>query len=204
MGKSRWCATLTLVAGLFLASWPARAEGIEISPMLGVRDGGHFREQGSNEKMEFDSDVAGGILVAFDLDGSSFIEISYMHQETLLTSEFTSSTLPRYEVDIDDIQVGGHYVFGDKKVNPFIRGSLGVTRLDPTFPDTDDEIQFSFALGGGLKTMFNKHVGMRFDARLLATTLTSSEIFCIDDSCLDPKGTIIVQGEITAGMIFSF
>ncbi len=204
MGKLRWGAGVALAAGLILVAPPARAAGVEITPLIGFRDGGHISEQTTGEKLEFDGDVVGGLLLAFDLDGTSFIEISFTHQETLLAPEKSSSTLPTYEIDIDEFQVGGHYLYGQGQVRPFIRGTLGITRLDPTFPDTDDEIQFSFAVGGGVKTYFNDRVGLRFDARLLGTTLTSSEIFCIADSCLDPKGNIIFQYEVTAGLIVSF
>ena len=204
MGKFRWSAGSALAASLFLAASPARAVDVEITALIGFRDGGYFREDVTNERYEFDGDLAGGLLVAFDLDGSSFLEVSFMRQETLLTPESSLSLLPVFEIDVDDLQVGGHYMFGERRVKPFIRGTLGITRLDPTFPDTDDEYAFSFALGGGLKTSFNKHVGLRLDARLLATTLSSAKIFCIADACLDPVGTIIVQGEVTAGLIFSF
>jgi len=204
MGKSRWGAALVLAAGLSLMASPARAGGIEITPMLGFRDGGFFQEQRTDERYEFDGDVAGGLLLAFDLDGSSFLEISFMRQQTVLAPAKLPSSLPIFDIDIDDVQVGGHYMFGEGRANPFIRATLGITRLDPTSPDTDDEYQFSFAVGGGVKVHFNKHLGMRFDARLLGTTLTSSKIFCIGDACLDPKGTVFFQGEVTGGMIFSF
>lgn len=204
MGKSRWGAGMGVAAGLFLVVSSQGASRVEITPLIGFRDGGHFTEQTVGEKYEFDGDVAGGLLLAFDLDGTSFLEVSFISQATLLVPANSSSILPTFEIDIDDLQVGGHYMFGEGKVRPFVRGTLGITRLDPTFPDTDDEYQFSFGLGGGVKTYFNDHLGLRLDARLLGTTLTSSEIFCIDDACLDPKGTVIFQGEVTVGLILAF
>ena len=205
LGQSRWIGSVILLAGILLPAAPARATGIEITPVIGFRGGGQFSEKTSADQMKFDEGPVAGLILAFDMDGRSFIELSFMHQQTEMFPKRDGSPLTSFDkVYINDVQLGGHYMWEKKgPFKPFIRGSLGFTQFDPASPDTDDEINFSFALGGGAKTYFSKHIGLRLDGRALFSTLGSGEQFCTS-TCMDVSGTIVLQIEATVGLIFAF
>ncbi len=197
--------TAALLLGLGLSAAPAQAKNVEIAPVLGFRVGGQFPDTAADERYEFDEDVAGGGVLSIALDESSWIDLSWTHWETVLRPEDPNSSLTVFDMEVDELQVGGHYMWDKGPLKPILRGTLGVTRLAPVFPETDDEWSFSFSLGTGFKSYFNKHVGLRLDARVLGTTLSSSPKFCVtDNQCVDPKGTVLFHGEATLGLFFAF
>ena len=197
--------SLALLMGLVLSAAPLQAADIEVTPILGFRAGGQFREIAKDERYEFSEDVAGGVILSFNLDGESFIDVSYTHWQALMEPEDATSTLQTFETSVDEIQVGGHYMWDKGLFKPIITGTIGATRIAPTSPETDEEWGFSFSLGTGFKNYFNEHVGLRFNARILGTVLSSSPKFCTSETeCIDPKGTVIAQGELTLGILFAF
>jgi hypothetical protein len=184
---------------------PARAANFEVTPMAGLRTGGEFVDKNSGQRYEFDDDGSIGLTLGWDLDGQSFVEFGLMTTSTLMSPIEIDTSLISYEIDVTDLQIGGHYAWDSGPVKPFILGSLGLTIFDPTFPDTDEEMEFSFAVGGGAKGYFAKHFGIRGDLRLLGSSFGgSSEIFCAGDECLRPKGTVIFQFEGRIGLIVRF
>ena len=203
--QSRSIGVVILLAGLLLAVAPAQAGGVELTPVIGFRAGGQFSEKTTTDQMDFGEGLTGGLILAFNMDGRSFIELSIMTQQVEWFPKRDGSSLPTFDkVQITDVQLGGHYMWDKNQLfNPFVRGSLGFTAFDPSDPDTDEEIGFSFALGGGAKAYFTEHIGLRLDGRALFSVLGAGESFCTS-TCLDVSGTLVLQIEATVGLIIAF
>jgi hypothetical protein len=67
--------------------------------------------------------------------------------------------------------------YGGARVRPFLTGTLGLSHFAV---EADHEVRFTVGAGGGVKVFPVSHVGVRLDARILATFLDagSSTIAC--------------------------
>ena len=112
---------LALVATtLLMAAGPATAADFELTPMVGLRTGGEFTDKNSDERYEFDDDASVGLMLGWDLDGQSVIEVGLMTTSTLLFPQDSESTAQTYEIDVTDIlrlRVTATYVSGGRNVD---------------------------------------------------------------------------------------
>ncbi len=107
-------------------------------------------------------------------------------------------------MDVNYYQAGVSWTASMGQVRPFASLSAGVTRLAPNsdfLPES--ESHFSLGLGGGVKIFLTEHVGLRLDARLLVTD-TSDEDGCCYDCCYGAERDDLVQGLVSAGLVFAF
>jgi hypothetical protein len=109
------------------------------------------------------------------------------------------------DVEITYVHVGVLWQWELGQVKPYVVGSGGLTRLDPTAPGVGSEDKPSLSLGGGVKTFFTPNFGLRFEARGYATALDGS----FDDDggrCRRDcsYNDTLYQAEATAGLIFAW
>ncbi len=209
-------ARLALLAMLsfFLVSGSALAQTVELTPFIGARFGGDFERSIDDFDtfdlgFELDDSESYGFVLGFNLSRHWQFELLYSTQETTLFDRF----LPRgdqalFDLDADYLHAGFAYQFATSgRVRPFVAASAGITRLLPDDPFFDDDEQFSFGVGGGVKVMLADHVGLRFEGRGFWTHLDDDEaLFCDPfDLCFDANITdTLVQGELRAGLLFTF
>ena len=102
--------------------------------------------------------------------------------------------------------MGAIYAFSSGRVRPFFGGTAGATRLSPDAPGLDSDTNFSVGLAGGVKLFLTKHVGLRLEARVLATQVDSeSAAFCTNNTCrIFYDGDFLWQYTANAGIVIGF
>lgn len=215
ISSSRLARLVSLaMLGAVVVSGSAFAQTVEFTPFVGARFGGEF-ERSINDfdtfdlGFELDDSESYGFILGFNVSRRWQIELLYSTQETTLFDRF----LPRgeqalFDLDADYLHAGFAYQFATSgRVRPFVAASAGMTRLLPEDPFFDDDEQFSFSIGGGVKLMLADHVGLRFEGRGFWTLLDDDEALFCDafDLCFDANVTdTLTQGELRAGLLFTF
>ena len=85
----------------------------------------------------------------------------------------------------------------------------GGARLKPTVANAnvDSENKFTASIGAGLKTMFNRNVGLRFDGRYYGTRLRNRDNDRCDnffDNCNSDRRDWLTNGDVTGGLVIAF
>jgi opacity protein-like surface antigen len=201
-----------LIAGITMAS-PIGAAGVEITPFAGYTGGGDFTNVNTGQSLSFDETSSYGILLGFKQatdpkqPGTAWLELYLSKQQTKLRASqpfFTGS--PSLNVDVEYYHIGGTYGQAEGKVQPFVAGTLGATRMDPQQGGWSAETMFSLTLGGGVKVYLAEHVGLRLEGRWLGTLVNGSGgVFCSNGACLvTVQGDVLSQYTANAGVILAF
>lgn len=218
-------ALALVLAGLALAATAAaqvRDRTFEISPFGGYQFGGEF-EKGTTDLFNFDvqtdDDFTYGLRFGYNINSNFQLELQLSHTSTAFVDEEESGLFgPDDEVELGDLDIDyllGSMVFnfGRGRVVPYVSLGGGVARLDPDdFLGADEETRFTATLGGGIKTFFTPHFGLRFDGRGYATSLgekdEDNDFFCDDDDffddCDSDRNEWLTNGEVSIGLLFAF
>ena len=197
-----WAACLG--AGLAPAAY---ADILQISPFYGYRFGGEFEDADTGARLKFrDSSCWGGV---FDirLSEETQLEFYYSRQETELKRDeglFASTTL--FDLDVDYYHLGGTYALSYGPWQPFVVGTLGATHLAPDAPGTDSLTRFSLGLGGGVRFLPTKHLGLYLAGRGLFTSLEGDLAYRSEsgDAMVRIDSDGFWQVEFQAGLVFAF
>lgn len=215
--------TLALAALICAAAASAqvRDRTFEISPYGGYQFGGEF-ENGSTDLFDFDvqtdDDFSYGVRLGYNVSSNFQLELQLSHTATEFVEEGNGGLFaPDDELELGDLDIDyllGSMVFnfGRRRVVPYISIGGGVARLDPNdFLGADEETRFTATLGGGIKTFFTPHFGLRFDGRGYATSLgdnDDNDFFCDDDhffdDCDSDRNDWLTTGEVSLGLLFAF
>ena len=197
-----------VVAALVFTVAPASAQqkslGMEISGMAG------FTPDVALEKHAKDIDgaaIAGGITWTIQL--AKFItphwgiEGGWTGQPSAFEITTGGDDEDLYAIDIGRIRAGVVYQFGgaDARWRPFVLAGGGATFFAAR--DIPGETKFSYDIGGGIKYMRWKNIGMRAEFRYKPTALNdrSSGDFCdAFGYCLQT----LRQVDVLAGMVLRF
>jgi len=202
-------ALLTLAAPAL-----ARAQAIEVTPLVGFRFGGSvettgFQDDGQDARFEVDDSASFGVHLGYRM-GDGEVELLYARQNSRLQTSDLFAGVPVFDMALETWQLGGNYYFGedDARVRPFVGIGLGLTRMLPEPSGLSDETRFSASFGAGAKLWLGRHVGLRLEARGFFTVLDSdSASFCggggtcgiyVGDS------QVISQADLRAGVILRF
>lgn len=209
IGTLRLTALLTVVAAATSSPAVAQKERFEITPYYGHSFLGSFEiddyEFGRLD-LEIDDATVDGIVIGFPIRRNLHLELFLNEQETgfgLDEGPFLGAT-HLGGIDVNYYQAGVSWTASMGQVRPFASLGAGVTRLAPNsdfLPES--ESHFSVGFGGGVKIFFADHVGFRLDARLLVTD-TSGEDACCHGCCYGAERDDLVQGLVSAGLVFAF
>ncbi len=164
-----------------LTSHPAWADAFDITPFVGTRVGGELDDiESNNQSVDLeveDGDLSYGVIFAVPVFQELRIELLYSHQETELESDsgFLSQNSKFTDIDIDYYHVGASWEWVLPKVRPFFAMSIGATKFDPDEPLLDDDIRFSYSLGGGVKLFVQKNIGIYLGGRFFSTYIDSQD-----------------------------
>jgi opacity protein-like surface antigen len=200
-----------IVLILLIGAQTGRAQnirGIEIAPFYGYQYGGQFTVY-DGEINIVDADNFGIVISApVPYKPGLRTELFYSRQETTLEyREYSYSEADAlFDIIVEYFHAGAQMEQKlNDKVFPFGTITLGATHFNPRGSAIDSEWRFSFSLGLGTKIFFNDRIGLRAQARLLMPfQFTTGGIF------VSPEGTAIglsggsaiLQGDVTAGLIF--
>lgn len=184
----------------------ARAEGVEITPFLGLRFGEGFIESDDTVvDLGLEEGSSFGVIVAFPRDEHGRIELTFSRQETQIEIDGFLTGSPLLDVTVDYIHIGGYYQWGDERTHPFALLSLGLTRIDPE-SGFDTENDFSVGFGGGVRVDLSKRVGLRFEGRgFMSLGGTREAVFNNGMVTVVYEGAdFLWQFEASVGLVFAF
>jgi hypothetical protein len=212
---TRTCRIIAALLVLFAGATLARAQTpphtqFEITPFIGYQFGGDFIDRWSDDDTidaDIDESSNYGLMVNIGVIEGFQIELMYSRQDTELEqTRRLPEVLPSPDITVEYYHFGGLYQWRFDKVVPYVAGSLGATRFDPEF--LDSETKFSWSAGGGVKLMFNPHVGLRLDGRFFSTYIESNEEVYYSDYWDDyyryDDKTFLHQWNAKAGIVFAF
>ena len=180
----------------------------ELTPFIGYRLAGDFDVANTNPKQRANLEDHGSFGLAFDVrrDEVSQYELLYSRQESRLEK---NSPLAPLDVDVEYLHVGGTLGLDtDIALQPYIVGTLGLTRF--TLQSGSDDTRFSFSLGAGVRVPVTPRFSIRLEGRGFLTLIdTDSAIFCASGSfggvcSIRARGSSFTQFELLAGAAFAF
>jgi len=193
-----------------LLFFSANSHSVEIIPLFGLRGGGEFIDVQTNKNRTLESSDVYGLILSFPYQRGKNFEIYYSHQSTQLNSLTLTAPAPASVVSIpitiDYLHFGGTTpISEDKNLQTFVSGGLGFTYLSPDFADAQSDLRASLSIGLGLRWPVTERIALRLEARGLATLYNNnSAIFCNGGCTIKVNGNFFMQGEVFAGLGFSF
>lgn len=209
------CSLIAIAAAVCLG-WvaPAGAQEqdfkFEITPYAAYRMGGSFDEKDGAGRVEINDSSAEGIIFNIAANPNGQYELIYARQRTDADTSGFFPDDPTIDLDVENIQFGGTYLFDGDKTRPFIALTLGVTQFDPELPDTGSESFVSASFGGGIQIRARERLGIRLEARVFTTFVDDdNDIFCVSidgaGGCLvRVDARVLSQWEARAGLVFRF
>jgi len=200
--------SLLAVLCLAVAAPLAAQSGIEITPTIGYRFGGTINND--DGRFSASDNLAWGATFGYRVKADGLVELVYSRQPT--TVRFKPDTGAAFTVSdaaIEYLQFGGALEFGDNpNTKPFFALTIGGTHFAPENPDLLGEWVFSFGAALGLKTYLSQNFGLRAQARLWMSTLSSdTQFWCsLPGGCVinASNGVFFTQGEVSGGVMFVF
>ena len=183
---------------------------VEVIPLLGFRGGGEFIDNTNNQRHTLESSEVYGLILSWPYERGKNIEVYYSHQSTQLNSISTTEPAPNDVVNIpitiDYLHIGGTAPISDEeKLKTFVTGGLGFTYSSPDYSGAQSDLRASFSIGIGLKWPMTERIALRLETRGLATLYNNnSAIFCNGGCALSVNGNLFLQGEVFAGLGFTF
>jgi len=183
---------------------------VEVIPLLGFRGGGEFIDNTNNQRHTLESSEVYGLILSWPYERGKNIEVYYSHQSTQLNSISTTEPAPNDVVNIpitiDYLHIGGTAPISDEeKLKTFVTGGLGFTYSSPDYSGAQSDLRASFSIGIGLKWPMTERIALRLETRGLATLYNNnSAIFCNGGCSLSVNGNLFLQGEVFAGIGFTF
>jgi len=188
-----------------------RQPRFELTPYAGYTIGGEFQQQNGGGHYQLDEGNSAGLIFNIEArDVNTQWEVLYGHQSTKVATQAAFDPTARLPLDVEYFQFGGTYLFDGDDTRPFIALTVGVTHFGPTLPGVDSESFLSGSLGGGVQLRKTKRVGVRLEARVLATFVnTDGALFCHSGpqggACaIQIHGTALYQLQSSAGVVFRF
>ncbi|HUJ31926.1 MAG TPA: outer membrane beta-barrel protein [Candidatus Acidoferrum sp.] len=184
---------------------------IELTPFGGARFGGVIDVNTTDvDYLPIKSSWNYGVMADYTVWPQFQAEFMFNHQPTDLDQHVIATDSRQFltSADIDMYQWG--FLFALKppeaRLQPFIVGGLGFTHFKAggDLPFTN---RFSYNLGLGAKYFFNRHVGLRAEARWSPSrTTTQQGTFCDPFfGCeIVPVASHAEQGQANIGLIFRF
>lgn len=192
-----------------LAQTPPPETQFEITPFIGYQFGGDFVDRwGDDDVIDSDIDESPnyGLMVNIGVIHGFQIELLYSRQDSELVPDRWYDNPYARDITVEYYHAGGLYQWKFDKVVPYVAGSMGATRFDPDRLGSDTK--FSWSAGGGVKLMFNPHVGLRLDGRFYSTYIDSGERAYYDDYWDEyyyyDDSTFLYQWNARAGLVIAF
>ena len=188
------------------------AQALEFTPLLGLRGGGEFVDTVENRKhLTSSSETLGLIVGSRPYDQGKRLELYFSRQSTEIRSITLGIEPEPYDavdvpLNISYLHLGGTVPLGDDdRVQGFVSGGLGLTYMEPDFTGLKSETFASMSIGTGLRLPMTEHLGLRLEARLLASLVDSdSAILCSGGCAIRISGSAYYQAEAFAGISFDF
>jgi hypothetical protein len=215
-------AATLFVVGAAPASAQIPSSSFEVTPLFGYLWGGGFQTPAYTTgnipagKISLEPSFAWGGELGYTPNGSTWFELTYLHQSTDATFKPVSGTCNACTTGFSTnyIHAGARWEFGQKNIKPFIGAGLGVTIFDPAATenlDVGSSTDFSISGEVGFRYMFGKgkqqRFGLRGTFRGWWTFVPSGqyEAWCGYYGCYATEtSATVAQGELTGGLVIQF
>ena len=186
---------------------PSEAQGLQLTPFVGLRYGGSFTELETGNGITLNASADFGLIVGipWKKEHRSFLEIIWSHQDADLATTGAEPTM--LGVDIDYLHIGGTAPFATphKKLETLLSGGLGATYMRAEIEGSSSALFFSASLAGGLRYHLSQRVALRFDLRGWYTINSSQgAVFCSGGCVIAISSGGFGQIEATVGVQLSF
>jgi hypothetical protein len=183
--RTRWVVTIVVILLAYAPS--ARAQGVEVSPFTGYLFGNDLFEAFAGQ-LDADGAASLGVVVDVPIYPGFQFEAFYSHQSVDALAALGAGNRPvALRIAVDHFQAGALQEYGTEQMRPFLTGTLGLTHVAV---EDDHEVRFTAGAGGGVKVFPSRHVGVRFDGRVLATFIDAGTSTAV---CAGARGTCLVN-----------
>jgi len=211
-----------LLCGLALLGASAPAGAVDVVPFGGLRFGGDTSSTTDNsgtgsgsggaptshsQSFTINSSASYGAVIDFPLPSDfavQALEIYASRQQTNIDGANLLSP-PITDLTVGVLQVGVVAVVptADAHLSWLVTATGGATRFQTS---AGSETRPSLGIGAAVRWMANDHVGVRADLRALVDfTGSGGSILACSGSCTyNYRGTVVVQGEASVGIVFRF
>lgn len=205
-------AMVILVAAFMSQALHAQNLKWEVTPFFGYETSGSFPVQNSGtvDRVRADSSVSFGVFADRSMTDNFQFEFMWNRNPTSFSEHnFIDDTYTKaFNSNIDQYSFGILYLFRppEKKLRPYIAAGLGFTH-DSNSGVNGSETNFSYSVGGGVKYMVTRHLGVRGDIRFDPTYAnTSPATYCdaFDDCFTANQRNFLDRGNFTIGAILRF
>lgn len=207
--RYRVLSTLAILS-IGSAAFAQSPGNVELTPLVGAMFGGTFEDIDENLDAELDDGAHAGVILNIRESGNTQWELIYSRQSTDVdASEFSPAT-PTIDLDLQYLQLGGTYLGEGERVRPYIAATIGGTHISPSLGDLDSDTFWSASIGAGLQAFPTKRIGLRLEARVWGTLLTSStDLFCASGNqggvcAITVDGDALWQFSTFLGAVFRF
>lgn len=205
---------VTMALPLAFSTARAQSERVEVAGGLGYMFGGvadeTLKEEGVEtlqEALSLDAAVNYGILANVRLKPKMQLELLWDQQPTQLDAydRATGQPIKTVDVRVDYFHAGLLYSWSQTSRQPFIGGTIGVTRMDPG-EGFGSETYVSAGPVFGYRTYLSRYFGIRFHTRLLVTYIPSGELFADSsgEGFTHHKQTFMTEMQVGLGIILGW
>ena len=187
----------------FLSATPAFSQGFEVTALAGYTTPGRLPEDTRTvEELKLAGSFTWGASAGFFFSKRLGVEASWARVGSGVELSTAQATQELFDVTIDQLQGSLVYQFGgaESRLRPFVTAGAGASIFSS--PDIESETKLSFGIGGGLKWLPSKRLGLRLQARYTPTYLNDQG----SDFC-DPFGfcqSWLNQFELAGGVSLRF
>lgn len=200
-----------LMVFLLASAQAGRAQRFEFQPFGGYQTAGSFDINATRQdQLRFKDGPSYGFTFGYRFTPSVQFEFLWDRNDTNVSQRdrTTGSLTKLFTGRLYQYQFDALYELRreDARLRPFIVGGLGFAQLHPD-GNFEGFTKFSYNLGGGVKYLPNRHVGLRFDARWMPTYIRSDDaLFCnaFGFCFVAPRPVYLHRGNFTGGIIFRF
>ena len=196
---------LMIIAVLLQTHIPvSRAQSYMITPFIGGRTSSSLEEESTGNTVDLKETRSYGLILSLKQDHYKYYDFLFSRQNTEL--ETTSVPAGTTALRFDYYHIGGTVFYEHEKLNPFITGGLGATRITPAHDAFSSDTRFSLSVGGGLKFPLTPLIGLRLEVRGYGTVIDGSgSILCADGGCVAKfTSSLFTQVEASAGLSIAF
>jgi hypothetical protein len=160
-----------LLMTAFLVSSPTYAD-VELTPAIGFRVGAEVETNRVTDS-RVKTSPSFGLTLDFDLKPTRWVTVLWSVQRTEIEDVESLPDADSLGIDVHYLHAGGVYrPMRDKKTQPFVMISGGLTWVVPDRGSFDSDGGLSLAVGGGWIVPLDKRLAFRFDARAYMTFST--------------------------------
>ncbi len=193
--------TLTLMLGLS----PVWAQKGDITAFGGWQFGGSIKTSVGNLKIKDNWNF--GAVLDLSIRPGIQLELSYTRMESEVNLKTTlQPEIFLFDAVVEYFHIGALRVLRPGKVQPYTSFTIGATHFNPKAANISSEWRFSMNLGLGVKIFPSERIGLRLQGRLMMPVLNAGAAFWVGPGggYATVGGEILLQGDLTAGLIIRF